>query len=60
MHYTCHFDFPNNQWNCFEIVDGREEYVCSFPTSIEAVRWCVEMERRLEICTKNLNTDNAL
>ena len=25
-----HFDLQNNQWNIFKVVNGREEYVCSF------------------------------
>ena len=30
--YTYHFDHPNQQWNVFQIVNGREEYRCSFKT----------------------------
>lgn len=35
--YVFHKDIPNNQWNVFKVVDGRENYVCSFPT-LEAAR----------------------
>ena len=40
MYYTYHFDYPNQKWNCFEVVDGHEIYICSFATVGEAIAWC--------------------
>jgi hypothetical protein len=40
MKYTYHFDLQNNQWNCFEVVDGYEIYICSKPTAEQARLWC--------------------
>jgi hypothetical protein len=38
--YTCHYDWPNEQWNVFEVVDGHEIYLRFFPTADEAMAFC--------------------
>lgn len=40
MHFTYHKDIPNNQWNIYEVVDGHEIYLFSFPTLQEAQDFC--------------------
>lgn len=38
--FAYHYDIPNKQWNVFKVVDGHEEYVCSFPELEEADQYC--------------------
>lgn len=38
--YTCHYDYPGQQWNVFEVVDGHEIFIQSFKTLEEATAFC--------------------
>lgn len=38
--YTYHRDIPGNQWNVYEVVDGHEIYICSYPTAEKAKSYC--------------------
>lgn len=41
--YVYHYDVPNNRWNVFEVVDGRENYL----------RFFVELEDARDFCSIN-------
>lgn len=41
--YVYHRDFPSDRWNVFRVVNGREEYVCSFERVEDARKYCAEM-----------------
>lgn len=45
MYFLYHYDLQNDQWNCFEDVDGHEIFICSFKTMEEAQAWCEEQVR---------------
>lgn len=38
--YVFHKDIPNNQWDVFKIVNGREEFICAFETKEAARDFC--------------------
>ncbi len=40
--YAYHFDYPNQQWNVFQVVNGQEQFYCSFKTLGEA-KECVKI-----------------
>ena len=43
--FVCHYDFPNEQWNVFKIVNGQEEFFCSFLTAEDATDFCNGIRR---------------
>jgi hypothetical protein len=44
--YAYHFDYPNQQWNVFQVVKGQEQFYCSFKTLAEAQE-CVDLMNKL-------------
>jgi hypothetical protein len=38
--FVYHYDRPNQQWNVFKVIGGRENYICSFSTSEAANAFC--------------------
>ena len=52
--FVYHFDLQNDQWNVFKIVNGREEYVCSFHELEEADQFC-ESAMRAEVVNASSN-----
>lgn len=38
--YTYHYDYPSQQWNVFEVMDGHEIFIQSFESLEEAQAFC--------------------
>jgi hypothetical protein len=38
--YTYHFDYPNQQWNVFQMINGQEYFYRSFKSLDEAQECC--------------------
>lgn len=40
VRFVTHFDHPNQRWNVFKKVEGREEYVTFFISHADAQEYC--------------------
>lgn len=38
--YITHYDFLYGRWNVFHVVDGRENFICSFANLDDANDFC--------------------
>jgi len=46
--YKYHFDFVGQQWNVYKLVNGQEQYVCSFTTLLETQAF-VDSANKVEV-----------